>query len=301
MPIIFIIILNSFFYYKVIMSNSNNILFAKAPFQPASWQLENIVLSKIPSSRLTLGRFPTPIHQFKIPALEEYGLDIWIKRDDLTSFDLSGNKVRKLEFILADVLEGDYDSVITIGGLQSNHARATAVAARQLGLNPHLILRTPKTVEEIDLTGNLLWNRLVDSTIHLVTPGTYGQIGSDNLVAQLHEKLLSEGKKPYSIPMGGSNTLGAFGYMETIKEIIDQGIIYDHIVFASGSGGTVAGMAIGAKLSGLTSKIHSIGVCDNPKYFYDHLREISIDLGLDFSKLGQPEDWVSMYDGQGLG
>ncbi|RYG91701.1 pyridoxal-phosphate dependent enzyme, partial [archaeon] len=99
----------------------------------------------IPTSKLSLGCFPTPMQQLNsLPELQERHIDLWIKRDDLSSFDLSGNKVRKLEFLLADALAQKCDSIVTVGGIQSNHCKATAVAARQLGLQPHLILRTPK-------------------------------------------------------------------------------------------------------------------------------------------------------------
>lgn len=121
----------------------------------------SIHVSTIPDSRIRLFNGPTPIHDFKIPGIESCGLSALIKRDDLTSFDMSGNKVRKLEFLMAEALrdESSYDCVITIGGLQSNHARATAVAARQLGLQPYLILRTRDLPEDISFVGNLLFNR----------------------------------------------------------------------------------------------------------------------------------------------
>lgn len=183
-------------------------------FEAAAWQTLNFLPEKIPTHRIPLGRFPTPIHPFKVPGLEDF--DIWIKRDDLTSCDMSGNKVRKLEFLMAECLLGDYDSVITIGGLQSNHARATAVASKQLGLQPHLVLRTTAAVEDIDITGNLLWNRMVGSKIYTVSPGTYARIGSNTLVERLSDQLKSTGAKPYGIPVGGSNALGnqiiVYGY-----------------------------------------------------------------------------------------
>jgi D-cysteine desulfhydrase len=268
-------------------------------FEPAAWQRDNILPSKIPSYKLSLGRFPTPIHEFKVPGLE--ACQVWIKRDDLTSCDLSGNKVRKLEFLLADALQGGYDSVITIGGLQSNHARATAVASRQLGLEPHLILRTTNTPEEIDLTGNLLWNRMIGSKIYTVSPGSYARIGSNNLVSQLQIQLKDSGKNPYCIPVGGSNALGSFGYMETIREIISCGVDFDHIIFGCGSGGTAAGIAIGVKLAGLKSKVHAVGVCDSPQYFYDHIDQVAKELGIDYAIHGNPQEWCSIYNGQGMG
>lgn len=134
----------------------------------------------IPTSKLSLGCFPTPMQQINsIPELQEKRIDLWVKRDDLSSFDLSGNKVRKLEFLLADALSQKSDSIVTIGGIQSNHCKATAVAARQLGLQPHLILRTPKLISkdagddsnELGVVGNLLFDRMVNSKIYTISPG----------------------------------------------------------------------------------------------------------------------------------
>lgn len=275
------------------------------PFEPHSWQLGFIHHSKLPKYRIPLGNFPTPIQTFALfqNLTEENPLDLqfYIKRDDCTSFDLSGNKVRKLEFLLADAIDQNCDSVITIGGLQSNHARATAIASKQLGLNPHLILRTEKSLEDIDLTGNLLFNQMVGSYIYTVSPGTYAQIGSDSLVSQLNLQLADQGKNPYSIPVGGSNTLGSFGYMETMQEIMTYGVEFEHIIFATGSGGTMAGIAIGAKLAGLKSKLHAIGVCDNPDYFYRHLEDVVDDLCISREIFGNPRDWIDVYNGQGIG
>lgn len=283
------------------MNQNSHILNPSVPYVPCQWQFTNINPEVIPKCRVNLGRFPTPIHKFDLPGVDDLNLEFWIKRDDLSSFDLSGNKVRKLEFLLADACEGGHhDSVITIGGIQSNHARATAVASRQLGLEPHLILRKQSSVS-LDLTGNLLLNRMVGAKIYTITPQEYGRIGSDNLVDMLASNLKQEGKNPYKIPVGGSNALGSFGYMEAIKEIQDIGMQFDHIVFACGSGGTAAGLAIGAKLSGLSAKIHGIGVCDNPKYFYDHIAHVADELGIDYSTHGYPRDWISIYDGQGIG
>lgn len=133
----------------------------------------------MPTARVMLASLPTPITRlrpFSSPLVDPAalaGIEIHLKRDDLSSFDLGGNKVRKLEFLLADALQRGFDSVITIGGLQSNHCRATAVAARQLGLTPVLILRTELTAEQISLEGNLLLSRMAGAKIYTVTPEDY--------------------------------------------------------------------------------------------------------------------------------
>uniref|UniRef100_A0A453PPE6 Tryptophan synthase beta chain-like PALP domain-containing protein n=1 Tax=Aegilops tauschii subsp. strangulata TaxID=200361 RepID=A0A453PPE6_AEGTS len=126
---------------------------------------------------------------------------------------LSGNKVRKLEFLLSDAVAQGADCVITVGGIQSNHCRATAVAAKYLNLDCYLILRTSKLLVDQDpgLVGNLLVERLLGAHIDLVSKEEYGKIGSVALADLLKKRLLEEGRKPYVIPVGGSNSLGTWG------------------------------------------------------------------------------------------
>ena len=265
--------------------------------------------SVIPSEKVHLGNFPTPIHRIDFPDTSDCGLEFFVKRDDLASFDLSGNKARKLEFLLAEAKRSDknYDCVITVGGLQSNHARATAVAARQVGLDPYLILRRPLnkdgTDDDIGLTGNLLFNRMVGADIRLITPSNYARLGSERVCEQLAEELREQGRNPYVIPLGGSNPLGDFGYMQCVEEIRATGVHFDHIVFACGSGGTAAGLSLGVKLSGMkNTQVHAIGVCDSPEYFYDHITASAAELGLTADTLGVPvQELLHIRHGEGLG
>ncbi|KAG6384716.1 hypothetical protein SASPL_153533 [Salvia splendens] len=152
---------------------------------------------------------------------------------------LSGNKVRKLEFLMGE--EGA-DCVITIGGVQSNHCRATAVASNYLNLDCYLILRTTKDLVYRDpgLDGNLLVERLAGARIELVSEEDYYRLGRDELINMLKRKLLSEGRKPYVIPMGGSTSLATWCNI-------------DNIVVACGSGCTGAGLALGSQLAGMQS------------------------------------------------
>jgi len=218
-------------------------------YVPAVW---TNILNPIPASIIKLCIRPTPIHAIKSVSLNTENNVLWIKRDDLSGFELSGNKVRKLEFLLADALNLGHDCVITIGGKQSNHARATAVAARQLGLESHLILRTPDPDSDPGLVGNLLFNRLVGSKIYTVSPSNYAQLGQTKLVNILAEQLRKEGKNPYCIPVGGSNAMGTWGYLEAVNELIEQmkelSLHFDHLVVACGSGGTACGLALGNRL-----------------------------------------------------
>ncbi|KAM7482879.1 hypothetical protein LguiB_007462 [Lonicera macranthoides] len=190
------------------------------PYDPPSWASH---LRPVPPHFFSLGHFPTPIHKWNLPNLPK-DTQVWLKRDDLSGMQLSGNKVRKLEFLLADAVAQGADCIVTIGGIQSNHCRATAVAAKYLNLDCYLILRTSKALVDKDpgLTGNLLVERLVGAHIDLVSKEEYAKVGSLALTNILKEKLLKEGRRPYVIPVGGSNSLGTWGYIEAIKEVEQQ-------------------------------------------------------------------------------
>ncbi|XP_042402262.1 putative D-cysteine desulfhydrase 1, mitochondrial isoform X1 [Zingiber officinale] len=270
-------------------------------YDPPSWSSH---LRPLPSHTFSLGHLPTPIHRWNLPHLSD-GVEVWIKRDDLSGMQLSGNKVRKLEFLMADAIENGADCVITVGGIQSNHCRATAVAARYLNLDCYLILRTSKALVEKDpgLVGNLLVERLVGAHIDLVSKEEYAKIGSVTLADLLKKKLMKEGRNPYVIPVGGSNSLGSWGYIEAINEIEQQiqsncGVPqFDDIVVACGSGGTIAGLSLGSKLSNLKAKVHAFSVCDDPNYFYNFVQGL-----IDGLRAGSDaRDLVEIQDAKGLG
>jgi len=217
--------------------------------------------------RVPLAQLPTPL--CPAPRLSRaIGAEILVKRDDLTGFELSGNKVRKLEFLLADARRAGADAVLTTGGLQSNHARATAIAARQLGMAPYLLLRGEPPAHA---DGNLLLDRLVGATVRAITPSDYRD-RRDALLGAWADELRAEGRQPYVIPEGGSNGLGAIGFVRAAQELADQldGPI-DRVVVAVGSGGTLAGLALG----GLPCPVSGIAVCDDAAYFSARVREIA--------------------------
>lgn len=239
-----------------------------------------------PSHRYRLGLLPTPLHRWQLPpSLLPEGVELWVKRDDLSGMQLSGNKVRKLEFLMADVKQQQADCVITIGGIQSNHARATAVASTYLGLPCHLILRNSRAAAEGDpgLVGNLLVERLAGATVHQVTKEEYAAKGATALGSALLQQLRGQGANPYYIPVGGSSALGVWGYLQAIEEIRQQsqelGLSFDVIASACGSAGTTAGLALGAKLSGLCPSVEGYMVCDDEKYFNDTINELYQELG----------------------
>ncbi|KAK9814762.1 hypothetical protein WJX72_011104 [[Myrmecia] bisecta] len=242
------------------------------PYSAPDWA--KALQEHAPRERYALGLFPTPVHRWHPPGLPE-GVELWIKRDDLTGMQLSGNKVRKLEFLMAEAKRKGHDCVITVGGIQSNHCRATAVAARYLGLDCHLVLRNSRALADADpgLVGNLLVERLVGAHVHQITKEEYAARGGEAVGLQLADKLRAEGRNPYFIPVGGSNALGSWGYLEAVREIQQQcgERPFTDIAMACGSGGTTAGLALGVHLSGMGAHVHAFGVCDDPTYFYDYI------------------------------
>ncbi|KAB1203976.1 putative 1-aminocyclopropane-1-carboxylate deaminase [Morella rubra] len=275
--------------------------FTRKHYFPPTWASH---LNPIPSHVFSLGHLPTPIHKWNLPNLPN-NTEVWLKRDDLSGMQLSGNKVRKLEFLMADAVAQGSDCVITIGGIQSNHCRATAVAAKYLNLDCYVILRTSKALVDQDpgLTGNLLVERLVGAHIDLISKEEYAKIGSENLTNTLREKLLNEGRRPYVIPVGGSNSLGTWGYIEAIREVEQQlqtstgDKKFDDIVVACGSGGTIAGLSLGSWLSTLKAKVHAFSVCDDPDYFHNFVQGLldGLEAGVD------SRDIVNIQNAKGLG
>ena len=189
--------------------------------------------------RIPLGIFPTPIRRLdNISA--ELGTNVYIKRDDLTGLGLGGNKVRKLEFLLAEAKRQGAEVVFTTGGAQSNHAMLTAAAACRIGLRPILILKKRGVTECL---GNQLLEKLMGTEVIFMDTDDYADI-----YAEMDRIGAGLGVPYYKIPCGGSNALGSLCYVECAREIAGQGMRFDHIVCAEGSGGTMAGMALGAKL-----------------------------------------------------
>ncbi len=199
--------------------------------------------------RVALAHRPTPIEP--LPRLSAYlgGPQLWIKRDDQTGLATGGNKTRKLEFLMAQALEAGADTVITAGSTQSNHARQTAAAAAKCGLACHLVLYAPGGEAPTAMNGNLLLDTLLGATIHW----TEERAPYARTLAQVENDLRASGRKPYLIPYGGSSPHGLLGYADAMVECAAQvaalGGVHAH-VFATSSGGTQAGMLLGAHLIG---------------------------------------------------
>lgn len=205
--------------------------------------------------RLSLGLFPTPMHKLEnISRL--LGLELWIKRDDMTGVALGGNKVRKLEFLLAEAKAQGAEIVMTTGGAQSNHALLTAACARKLGLEPILILKKRGITER---KGNQYLAHLMGTEVRFVDTDDYADIYAEM------DRLGAERDRPYyKIPCGGSNALGALGYVKCAEEIAQSGLRFDHVLCAEGSGGTHAGLALGAKLFLPGTKVTGVMVDSDP-------------------------------------
>lgn len=204
----------------------------------------------------------TPIEKLEHLTRHLHGPTIYMKRDDLTGLPFGGNKTRKLEFLMADALEQHADTIITCGAVQSNHCRLTLAAAIREGLKCQLVLeeRIPSSYDYYANGNNLLFNLLKPEKIH-VAP--YGKNPAD-VMEELAQKLRLQGRRPYIIPVGGSNAIGDLGYVACMGEIIEQmdqmQIQFDRIFITSGSAGSHAGLLAGMKLSKRDIEIYGIGI-----------------------------------------
>jgi len=219
-----------------------------------------MALSDFP--RVRLAHLPTPLEPLERLSAELGGPPVYIKRDDCTGLAFGGNKTRKLEFLLADARTAGADTVITAGGLQSNHVRQTAAAANRLGLASHLVLQRYHDWPDAAYleSGNLLLDGLLGARIHVVPPDQ----PRDRVMARLAEDLGARGARPYVIPAGGSNAVGGLAYAAAAGEILDQaatlGIDVGAVVFATASGGTQGGLMAGFALREATVEVIGINV-----------------------------------------
>jgi D-cysteine desulfhydrase len=239
--------------------------------------------------RVRLANLPTRGHWLRYgptdrPHSEAERVRIWVKRDDFTGSELMGNKVRKLEYLMAEAVAEQATHVITCGGEQSNHARATAFAAAQLGMKSILILRTDDPENPPAATGNILLDRMVGAELQWISRPAWRD--RNQLLAEAAERVRRAGDRPYVVPEGGSNALGSWGYLRAMHELVDDlaGIASpDHpvtVVYACGSGGTAAGLLLGAKLLRIAERgirLAAINVCDDRAYFLDVITRICGD------------------------
>jgi D-cysteine desulfhydrase len=251
--------------------------------------------------RFRLAYAPTPIEP--LPRLgDALGVELYVKRDDLTGFAESGNKVRKLEFLVREALDQGADTLITVGALQSNCCRATAAVAARLGLRCVLGLRGERPAVA---DGNLLLARLFGAEPVFVPPDEVDR--PDALFARLTETVRQRGGRPYVIPESGSNELGVLGYAAAVEELQAQlaagAPAPDSVVIAAWSGGSLAGLHLGRALFGLSAEVWGVPVAFEAEairdYVWNTVRKAASRFGLD---VGLERDAIRLLDGyQGSG
>ena len=257
---------------------------------------------------ISLARTPTPLVPLR-RASERLGVEVWVKRDDLTGAGLAGNKVRKLEYLLAEALEQGARAVVTTGGIQSNHCRATAVACRMLGLDPVLLLRGDQPVAPAArddagaLDANLLLDAVLGAEVHWVDAAGYRQ--RDAHMARIAERLGADGRPAFVVPEGGSNATGSLGFVRAGEELADQardaGLRFDSVVCATGSGGTLAGLA----MAGLDATVWGVAVCDDRETFRHRVVSIADEATRRYGRTAPPPgdgwDVLEGFQGRGYG
>lgn len=217
-------------------------------------------LSRFP--RLHFAHLATPLEPMKSLSKHLGGPNLWIKRDDCTGLAGGGNKTRKLEFLMGDAIEKGADTIITQGATQSNHARQTAAIATKMGMACHLLLedRTGSQATDYNYNGNVLLDQLFGATLSKYPADT----DMNQAMEELAAKLRAEGKNPYIIPGGGSNPVGALGYVNAALELLtqanDQGLRIDRVVHATGSAGTQAGLVTGLVATNSLIPVLGVGV-----------------------------------------
>jgi D-cysteine desulfhydrase len=201
-------------------------------------------------------------------------VELRVKRDDLTGLGLSGNKIRKLEFLVAQALAEGADTLVTCGGSGSNHCRATAVVAARLGLRSVLLLRTHDGQPPVEpWSGNLLISRMVGARIRFVSAERYGDY--DSMFGDAAAELVSTGRSPFIIPEGGSNRTGSLGYARAFDELTGQWPEAEVVVAAMGSGGTAAGLVMGRRrAAGVGPMPVAVNVCDDEAFFRSRVASI---------------------------
>jgi L-cysteate sulfo-lyase len=277
----------------------------------------SVSLEKFP--RIPLVHLPTPMRKLENLSKELGGPEIWIKRDDLTGVAFGGNKSRKLEYILPDILAKKADIVVTWAALQSNWAMHTAAAVARFGIKPVLILFKRYDLP-VEPDGNMLLDHILGAEIRIREPLAPGSAHTEDYLAVAEEvaaELRSHGRKPYVVPIGGSRVmgdmtlpLGALAYVQAFGETLEQargfGFEPDAIVHSSGSGSTQAGLVVGAKILGSKARVVGISVSEEKGPFTRDVAEIveATESALGTGTIVSPEDIIVfdefIRDGYGI-
>ena len=245
-------------------------------------------------NKLSLANLPT-----KIQRLDRWsgmcGKNIYVKRDDQTGSEWSGNKVRKLEFAVAEAVSKGCNLLITCGGIQSNHCRATVAVAARLGLRSAVLLRIS---EEPPVEGNYFLDRLMGADVRFCNREEYRDHRTE-IMEEMARGYEAQGFKPYIIPEGASFGVGTLGYYYAMKEIAEQekemGIRFDTVVVATGSGGTLAGLQLANLVCGYGKRVIGVCVCDDAAYFQDIAARISRDALPYLVELGEMSEARSVH------
>lgn len=266
------------------------------PYNAPKWASK---LKRIPTDYVELASTPTPIQDWQLKNVAS-DFTLSIKRDDLTGHLVSGNKIRKLEFLFADAVAKDSTCIITCGGRQSNHCRTTAIAAKQLGLGCHLLFKNHDQEEDSKpLSANMLLCKMHGAESYSIPSNTV----NGRLEARLHklaQELKKQGERPYIISLGGSDYLGTFGIINSFTELMNQDVLsnYDDIVVAANSGGTLAGLAVANYLTGEKLSVHGMSLCNNTDYFYNYVQDTLQTFGVRANALSIC-NIIEAYNGEG--
>jgi len=242
-------------------------------------------------SGVNLSILPTPLHRLEnISKL--FNANVYCKRDDMTGFAFGGNKTRKLELLIADAKNKKADVLIGIGGVQSNFCRIASAAGSAYGLDVHLVLGGSK--KPLKATGNLLLDNLFGAKTHFIESENWTDW--ENYTKNLSNKLTKKGKRVYWMPIGGSNEVGALGYVKAFNEIMldckKMNLEFDYIFHATSSGGTQSGLVVGAKLNNWKGKIIGIGVSSEESLMKKYVIKLSSETGRLFKVDIKEEDVI---------
>lgn len=226
--------------------------------------------------KFNIANLPTKIQ--KLDRLsKELNSNIYIKRDDQTGTEIAGNKIRKLEYLIKDALSKGCDMLITCGGIQSNHCRATVATATLFGMKSAVLLRISETPP---VAGNYFLDKLMGADVQFCTRDEYRERRGE-IMEEMAQKYRKQGANPYIIPEGASNAIGTLGYYNCMDEILQQekelGITFNTIVVATGSGGTYAGLYLANELKKLNKRIIGMAVCDDTQYFTNIAHRIATE------------------------
>lgn len=219
--------------------------------------------------RIQFAHLPTPVESLPRLSAALAGPQLLVKRDDQTGLAFGGNKTRKLEFLLAEAQESGAETLITAGAVQSNHCRQTAAAANRFGFACTLVLVGDKPE---NTSGNLMLIQFLGAEIIWA-----GNSDRDQVLEQTFETAVDKGKKPYLIPYGGSNVRGAAAYAFAMQEMLDQEVTPDYVLFPSSSGGTQAGLVVGARMFGYSGQVLGISIDNKAQELQERVATLAGD------------------------